>query len=57
MRDLTSILVLTTGLLMLVARAPAQTETVLHRFTGSPSDGALPYGVGLIGFVQPPVSQ
>lgn len=28
--------------------AASQTETVLHRFTGSPGDGALPYAVGLI---------
>jgi uncharacterized repeat protein (TIGR03803 family) len=28
--------------------ARSQTETVLHRFTGSPNDGALPYAVGLV---------
>ena len=28
--------------------ARSQTETVLHRFTGSPGDGALPYAVGLV---------
>lgn len=28
--------------------AASQTQTVLHRFTGSPDDGALPYAVGLV---------
>lgn len=28
--------------------AACQTEAVLHRFTGSPDDGALPYAVGLV---------
>jgi len=38
-------------MVLLIAAATfssSQTETVLHRFTGSPDDGALPYAVGLI---------